>query len=326
MPRSVTTLNAPTYRSLASTKRGLHLAGDQRVVGALRRACVAPITASSLTTRAHVLDARRRSARRRCLSGLARHLAGQQHLAVVAGDVDVAARRRRSRAARLTRLAARSPRPRAARRRCGGRSPPAHCRRPRRRASAARSRAACRQQSRGEQRQPTGGAARVSVTCHAGFPVLRAVGRRRRRRCSAARGCGLPGCARCARAARRCGRRFRAAARAILPPPRPVSAITVISRSCAASTAASTLAELPLVDSASSTSPAWPSARTCLEKMLVEVVVVADRGEDRGVGGQRDRRQLRAARARSGRRIRPRSAARRRPIRHCRRPAPCRRW
>ena len=49
-----------------------------------------------------------------------------------------------------------------------------------------------------------------------------------------------------------------------LPPPRPVSATTVISRSWAASAAASTLAELPLVDSASSTSPAWPSARTCL--------------------------------------------------------------
>ena len=72
----------------------------------------------------------------------------------------------------------------------------------------------------------------------------------------------------------------------------PVSATTVISRSCAASIAASTLAELPLVDSASSTSPAWPSARTCLEKMRLVVVVVGDRGEDRGVGGERDRRQL----------------------------------
>ena len=41
-----------------------------------------------------------------------------------------------------------------------------------------------------------------------------------------------------------------------------LSATTTISRSCAASTAASTLAELPLVDKASSTSPAWPSART----------------------------------------------------------------
>ena len=43
--------------------------------------------------------------------------------------------------------------------------------------------------------------------------------------------------------------------------------------------------------SASSTSPGAPSACTCLAKTCVEVVVVADRGEDRRVGGQRDRRQ-----------------------------------
>ena len=52
----------------------------------------------------------------------------------------------------------------------------------------------------------------------------------------------------------------------IWPPPWPVSAITVMSLARAASTAASTLAELPLVLMASSTSPGAPSAWTCLAK------------------------------------------------------------
>ena len=41
----------------------------------------------------------------------------------------------------------------------------------------------------------------------------------------------------------------------------------VMSRSWAASMAAITLAELPLVEIASSTSQGWPNARTCLEKI-----------------------------------------------------------
>ena len=53
----------------------------------------------------------------------------------------------------------------------------------------------------------------------------------------------------------------------ILPPALPVSAITVISLARAASIAASTLAELPLVDIASSMSPGAPSASTCLAKI-----------------------------------------------------------
>ncbi|MNH42202.1 hypothetical protein D3C79_1038540 [compost metagenome] len=53
---------------------------------------------------------------------------------------------------------------------------------------------------------------------------------------------------------------------AMPPPSRPVNATTIISRSCAAWIAWITLAELPLVEIASRTSPGWPSARICLEK------------------------------------------------------------
>ena len=63
----------------------------------------------------------------------------------------------------------------------------------------------------------------------------------------------------------------------ILPPVWPVSATTVMSLACAASTAASTLAELPLVEIASSTSPGAPSACDLLGEDQFEVVVVADR-------------------------------------------------
>ena len=49
------------------------------------------------------------------------------------------------------------------------------------------------------------------------------------------------------------------------PPPLPVRATTFMPRSCATCAAASTLAELPLVVIASSTSPSRPSAPTCLE-------------------------------------------------------------
>src|SRR5690606_809665 len=51
----------------------------------------------------------------------------------------------------------------------------------------------------------------------------------------------------------------------IAPPSRPVRATTCISLSWAACIACRTLAELPLVEIASSTSPGCPSARICLE-------------------------------------------------------------
>jgi hypothetical protein len=57
---------------------------------------------------------------------------------------------------------------------------------------------------------------------------------------------------------------------AILPPLRPLRPTTTISRACAASIAASTLAELPLVEMASNTSPGWPSARTWREKITLK--------------------------------------------------------
>ena len=77
----------------------------------------------------------------------------------------------------------------------------------------------------------------------------------------------------------------------ILPPLRPVNPTTTISRACAASTAASTLAELPLVVMATSTSPATPSAHLAREN-AVEIVVVGDGRPDGGVGGERNRTQF----------------------------------
>ena len=53
---------------------------------------------------------------------------------------------------------------------------------------------------------------------------------------------------------------------ASLPPPRPLRASAVIPRDRAASTAASTFGEFPLVDIASRTSPFPPWARTWREK------------------------------------------------------------
>src|SRR5690606_36016377 len=58
-----------------------------------------------------------------------------------------------------------------------------------------------------------------------------------------------------------------AARLAILPPSRPVSETTFMPRSWAAWMACTTLAELPLVEIASRTSPWLPSARICLEKI-----------------------------------------------------------
>src|SRR5690606_8639196 len=54
--------------------------------------------------------------------------------------------------------------------------------------------------------------------------------------------------------------------RPISPPPLPVRAMTVISRSCAASIAVMTLAELPLVEVATRASPGWPRALTWRSK------------------------------------------------------------
>ena len=51
---------------------------------------------------------------------------------------------------------------------------------------------------------------------------------------------------------------------------------------------------------------------------LLEAVIVGDRGQRRGVGGQRDARRSRAGPACSGRRFRRRCAGRRRRCRHCR--------
>ena len=51
------------------------------------------------------------------------------------------------------------------------------------------------------------------------------------------------------------------------PPSLPVKATMCMPRSCAASTAAITLPEFPDVEIASRTSPAPPSARTCLAKI-----------------------------------------------------------
>ena len=120
------------------------------------------------------------------------------------------------------------------------------------------------------------------------FPVLRAIGDPPRRTCSAAPEYGPPGCARCARAARRYGRRSRAAPR-ILPPARPVSATTVISRRARPRPPPARWPSCRWSTSPAARRPAQPSAATCLAKIDLVVVVVADGGEDRAVGGQRDR-------------------------------------
>ena len=59
-------------------------------------------------------------------------------------------------------------------------------------------------------------------------------------------------------------------AAAIVPPSRPVIATTFIPRSCAASMAANTFFELPLVEMARRTSPALPRALTCFENISLK--------------------------------------------------------
>ena len=53
----------------------------------------------------------------------------------------------------------------------------------------------------------------------------------------------------------------------MLPPSPPVKAIIGISRETAVSMAFITFLELPLVDIANKTSPPFPKARNCLEKI-----------------------------------------------------------
>ena len=95
------------------------------------------------------------------------------------------------------------------------------------------------------------------------------------------------------RAGRTGGRRSGARSSPMRPPPLPVSATTRISRSCAASTAATTLAELPDVEIASSTSPLRAERAHLLGEHLLERIVVGDRRQQRRVGGKRYRRELR---------------------------------
>src|SRR5213595_2870106 len=95
------------------------------------------------------------------------------------------------------------------------------------------------------------------------------------------------------RAVRACGTQICTSASVsslpIAPPSLPVSATTRISRSSAASTAAITFAELPEVDVAG-----LAEGLHLLGKDLAVAIVVADRGHDRAVGGQRQRRQREA--------------------------------
>ena len=71
------------------------------------------------------------------------------------------------------------------------------------------------------------------------------------------------------------------------PPRRPVSATTFIPRSWAARTAATTFAELPLVEIASRQSLRLSEREDLFREHLVIVVVVRDRGERRRVRGKR---------------------------------------
>ena len=60
------------------------------------------------------------------------------------------------------------------------------------------------------------------------------------------------------------------------------------------SSARSTLGELPEVEMARKTSPGWPRASIWRAKSTLEAVVVADGGEDGGIGGESDGAHRRA--------------------------------
>ena len=112
------------------------------------------------------------------------------------------------------------------------------------------------------------------------------------------------------------------------PPVRPDNTITVMSRSWAASVAASKLASLPDTDSASSTSPAWPKFRTwranCWEDMS-DPLLEAVNGVLSAVE-KRHRPQAQAGRAQTRHTKTRQTAALRQQRGRCRRPALCHRW
>ena len=80
----------------------------------------------------------------------------------------------------------------------------------------------------------------------------------------------------------------------IWPPPRPVMPTVTNALSRAARSAPSTLGERPEVEMATRTSPARTDGVDLARKQLLVAVVVADRGQDRGIGGQRKGGQPRA--------------------------------
>ena len=82
--------------------------------------------------------------------------------------------------------------------------------------------------------------------------------------------------------------------RRISPPERPVSPTTASRLSRAASIARRMFGERPDVDNAKNTSPALPRASDLALEHPLETVIVADRGQDRAVGRQRQCRRRRA--------------------------------
>ena len=87
-------------------------------------------------------------------------------------------------------------------------------------------------------------------------------------------------------------RRRRRAARARRPTP-PVSATTRMPCARACSAARTTFAELPLVEIAISTSPLAAERLDLAREHPLDAEVVRDRGEQRGIGGEGDRRDRR---------------------------------
>ncbi len=112
--------------------------------------------------------------------------------------------------------------------------------------------------------------------------------------------CSSVRCTSCTRAVEAAGTlMWMSAAAPTAPPSRPVSATVVRPPALAASNAASTLADPPLVEMPSRTSPGRPERLDLAREHPVEVVVVGHRRQDRRVRRQRDRGQR--ARSRSKR-------------------------
>ena len=169
--------------------------------------------------------------------GLAGDLAGQQHRAAVADGVDMAAiaddfahaRRGLRLDGLVLELGAR------------GAAVGRHHRGHRRAADHDRAR------SHPASRRPSAGSSawrssESACRCFMSVPVLPRAASPPRRTGSAGRAGGLRECVPHGRAAPRCGRRFRSAGSARPPPSRPVSATTVMSLACAASTIAASTA------------------------------------------------------------------------------------